>query len=343
MSADKPKILLFYTGGTIGMVRGAGGELKPFNFEHLLEQVPELSQLNCDIETTSFEHPVDSSVMKPSHWVEMADIIEKAYDDFDGFVILHGSDTMAYTSSALSFILENVAKPVILTGSQLPIGMLRSDARENIITAMEIASARTEDGKPMVPEVAVYFEYILHRGNRVYKYSSQSFDAFDSPNHPILAESGVDLHIFKDKIWKGADAPLKVHRNLESNISVLHFYPGIERDIIEHTLLRGNRKGVILHTFGAGNAPMDPWLDEAIQEAIANDTVVVNVTQCKAGGVDQWKYAAGAHLARLGVISAGDMTLEAAITKTMVLLGEGWTAAEFRVKFESSLCGERSN
>lgn len=343
MNREIPKILLFYTGGTIGMVRGAGGELHPFDFEHLLEQVPELTQVNCEITTTSFEHPVDSSVMKPSHWVEMADIIESHYDEYDGFVILHGSDTMAYTSSALSFILENLKKPVILTGSQLPIGMLRSDARENIITAMEIAAARTADGEPMVPEVAVYFEYLLHRGNRVYKYSSQSFDAFDSPNYPLLAESGVDLHINRDKIWHGGDEPLKVHRNLESNISVLYFYPGIERDIVEHTLLRGNRKGVILNTFGAGNAPMDPWLDDAIRTAIANDIVIVNVSQCKAGGVDQWKYAAGAHLARLGVIGAGDMTLEAAITKTMVLLGEGWTGVEFREKFESSLCGERTN
>lgn len=325
------------------MVRGAGGELRPFNFEHILEQVPELSQLNCEVETLSFEHPVDSSVMNPSHWVEMADIIELNYDQYDGFVILHGSDTMAYTSSALSFILENLQKPVILTGSQLPIGMLRSDARENIITAMEIAAARTAENKPMVPEVAVYFEYVLHRGNRVYKHSSQSFNAFHSPNYPLLAESGVDLHIYNERIWHSSSLPLKVNRNLETNISVLHFYPGIERDIIEHTLLRGNRKGVILHTFGAGNAPMDPWLDEAIQKAIANGTVVVNITQCKAGGVDQWKYAAGAHLARLGVIAGGDMTLEAAITKMMVLLGEGWSGDDFKQRFELSLCGERNN
>ncbi|NVK26697.1 MAG: asparaginase [Flavobacteriia bacterium] len=337
------RILLIYTGGTIGMVRGAGGELEPFNFENLLEQVPELGQLNCEIDTRSFEHPIDSSLMKPHHWLEMAAIIGDNYDNYDGFVLLHGSDTMAYTSSALSFLLENVAKPVILTGAQLPIGMLRSDARENIITAMEIASAHDENGKPVVPEVAVYFEYTLHRGNRLYKYSSQSFDAYDSPNYPVLAESGVDLHIYEDRIWRGAREPLKVHKELETNISVLHFYPGLDRDIIEHTLLRGNRKGVILHTFGAGNAPMDPWLAEAISEAISNGTVVINVTQCKAGGVDQWKYAAGAHLARLGVISGGDMTLEAALTKSMVLLGEGWRGSEFRDKFEQSLCGERSN
>lgn len=325
------------------MVRGAGGELEPFNFSHLLEQVPELKQLPCQIDTYSFEHPVDSSIMKPRHWVEMARIVRDHYDEYDAFVILHGSDTMAYTSSALSFLLENVAKPVILTGAQLPIGMLRSDARENIITAMEIASAHDEEGNPLVPEVAIYFEYTLHRGNRVYKYSSQSFDAYDSPNYPILAESGVNLHIYRDRIWEGTGEPLVVHTELETNISVLHFYPGLDRDIVEHTLLRGNRKAVILHTFGAGNAPMDPWLDESIQQAIANGVEVINVTQCKAGGVDQWKYAAGAHLARLGVISAGDMTLEAAITKTMVLLGEGWKGDEFRSKYERSLAGERSN
>ncbi len=337
------KILLIYTGGTIGMVRGSGGELAPFDFDHLLEQVPELAQLPCHIDTTSFEHPVDSSVMKPEHWINMAEIIRDRYEEYHGFVILHGSDTLAYTSSALSFLLENIAKPVILTGSQLPIGMLRSDARENIITAMEIASAKEDDGSPTVPEVAVYFEYTLHRGNRVYKYSSQSFDAFDSPNYPILAESGVNLHIYKDRVWRGASEPLKVHTQVETNVSVLHFYPGIDREIIEHTLLRGDRKAVILHTFGAGNAPMDPWLDEALQEAIANGVIVLNVTQCRAGGVDQWKYAAGAHLARIGVVSAGDMTLEAAITKTMVLLGEGWQGSEFRTRFEQSLCGERSN
>lgn len=337
------KILLIYTGGTIGMVRGSGGELAPFDFDHLLEQVPELAQLPCHIDTTSFEHPVDSSVMKPEHWINMAEIIRDRYEEYHGFVILHGSDTLAYTSSALSFLLENIAKPVILTGSQLPIGMLRSDARENIITAMEIASAKEEDGSPTVPEVAVYFEYTLHRGNRVYKYSSQSFDAFDSPNYPILAESGVNLHIYKDRVWRGASEPLKVHTQVETNVSVLHFYPGIDREIIEHTLLRGDRKAVILHTFGAGNAPMDPWLDEALQEAIANGVIILNVTQCRAGGVDQWKYAAGAHLARIGVVSAGDMTLEAAITKTMVLLGEGWQGSEFRTRFEQSLCGERSN
>lgn len=337
------KILLIYTGGTIGMVRGSGGELAPFDFNHLLEQVPELAQLPCHIDTTSFEHPVDSSVMKPEHWINMAEIIRDRYEEYHGFVILHGSDTLAYTSSALSFLLENIAKPVILTGSQLPIGMLRSDARENIITAMEIASAKEDDGSPTVPEVAVYFEYTLHRGNRVYKYSSQSFDAFDSPNYPILAESGVNLHIYKDRVWRGASEPLKVHTQVETNVSVLHFYPGIDREIIEHTLLRGDRKAVILHTFGAGNAPMDPWLDEALQEAIANGVIILNVTQCRAGGVDQWKYAAGAHLARIGVVSAGDMTLEAAITKTMVLLGEGWQGSEFRTRFEQSLCGERSN
>lgn len=337
------KILLIYTGGTIGMVRGSGGELAPFDFDHLLEQVPELAQLPCHIDTTSFEHPVDSSVMKPEHWINMAEIIRDRYEEYHGFVILHGSDTLAYTSSALSFLLENIAKPVILTGSQLPIGMLRSDARENIITAMEIASAKEDDGSPTVPEVAVYFEYTLHRGNRVYKYSSQSFDAFDSPNYPILAESGVNLHIYKDRVWRGASEPLKVHTQVETNVSVLHFYPGIDREIIEHTLLLGDRKAVILHTFGAGNAPMDPWLDEALQEAIANGVIILNVTQCRAGGVDQWKYAAGAHLARIGVVSAGDMTLEAAITKTMVLLGEGWQGSEFRTRFEQSLCGERSN
>ncbi len=337
------KILLIYTGGTIGMVRGEGGELAPFDFEYLLEHVPELKQLSCSIETTSFEYPIDSSVMKPEHWVCMAEMVRDGYDQYDGFVVLHGSDTLAYTSSALSFLLENLAKPVILTGSQLPIGMLRSDARENIITAMEIASSKSHDGLPAVPEVAVYFEYVLHRGNRVYKYSSQSFDAFDSPNYPILAESGVDLHIYKDRVWNGAKGDLKVHTTLETNVSVLHFYPGMDREIVEHTLLRGNRRAVILHTFGAGNAPTDAWLDKALEMALANGVIIINVTQCRAGGVDQWKYAAGAHLARLGVVSAGDMTLEAAITKTMVLLGEGWQGAEFRTKFEQSLCGERSN
>ncbi|NVK05463.1 MAG: asparaginase [Flavobacteriia bacterium] len=337
------KILLIYTGGTIGMVRGESGELQPFNFDSLLEQVPELKQVPCEIDTFSFEQPVDSSVMKPSHWVQMAEIVRDRYNDYDGFVILHGSDTMAYTSSALSFMLENLRKPVILTGAQLPIGMLRSDARENILTAMEIASARTSEGEPAVPEVAIYFEYTLFRGNRVYKYSSQSFDAYDSPNYPFLAESGVDLQIYHDRILHQDNGQLSVHTNLETNITLLHFYPGLDRDVIEHTLLRGNRKAVILHTFGAGNAPMESWLDDAIREAIANGTQIINVTQCRAGGVDQWKYAAGAHLARLGVISAGDMTLESTLTKAMVLLGEGWEGSEFRIKFEQSLCGERSN
>ena len=293
------KILLIYTGGTIGMVQShATGALKPFDFKHLKNEVPELMRLSVTLESISFKEPIDSSNMHPRIWIQLAEIIETNYQKFDGFVILHGSDTMAYTASALSFMLENLGKPVILTGSQLPIGIIRTDGKENLITAIEIAAAKINN-QPAVPEVAVYFEYELYRGNRTLKYNAAHFDAFKSPNYPVLAEAGVNIEYNSNYILKKSKKKLIVHKQLDNDIVILPLFPGISKKITSSILQITGLKAVVLHTFGAGNAPTEEWFINEISQAVKSNVIIYNVTQCLEGSVIQGKYETSSLLKRI--------------------------------------------
>lgn len=318
------------------------GSLKPFDFKSLTKQVPELNRFQLALHSVSFKKPIDSSNMHPRVWIELAEIIEKNYEVFDGFVILHGSDTMAYTASALSFMLENLSKPVILTGSQLPIGIIRTDGKENLITAIEIASAKDNKGKPLVPEVAVYFEYELFRGNRVLKYNSEHFDAFQSPNYPTLAEAGVNITYNFNYINKPSQKKLLVHKKLDNDILVLSLFPGISKKITQSILETKDIKAVVLHTFGAGNAPTDEWFIDLIKKAIDKGIIIYNVTQCLEGRVIQGKYETSALLQKTGVIGGEDVTLEAAVTKLMFLLGQNLPLKKTKELLAQNLRGEIS-
>ncbi|MFL9845325.1 asparaginase [Flavobacterium rhizosphaerae] len=339
----KPKILLLYTGGTIGMVKNfETGALKVFNFKKLLQQIPELKQLDCDIETFSFEAPIDSSNMDPSQWEKIAQIIIAHYDAFDGFVVLHGSDTMSYTASALSFIVQNLAKPIILTGSQLPIGDLRTDAKENLITAIQIASLQ-ENGTSVIKEVCLYFEYKLYRGNRTTKISAEHFHAFTSPNYPALAESGVHLKINDAALYAPEiKSGLQINYTLDGNVAIVKLFPGINATVLQAMLSIPGLKGVILETYGSGNAPSSHWFVGILQKAIEKGLHIVNVTQCSGGRVNMGQYETSTLLKEIGVISGADITTEAAITKMMYLLGKETAPHNFKEQFETPLCGEMS-
>jgi L-asparaginase len=340
---SKAKILLIYTGGTIGMMKDfETGALKAFNFSKLLQKIPELKQLDCDIETVSFEKPIDSSNMNSSEWSKIATIIEDNYSLFDGFVVLHGSDTMSYSASALSFMFENLSKPIIFTGSQLPIGDLRTDAKENLITAIQIASLR-QDNTPVISEVCLYFEYKLYRGNRTTKINSENFNAFISPNYPILIESGVNLKTFPDLFLPKVRAEkLKTHRNLNHNVAIIKMFPGISESVLTAILDIPQLKGIVLETYGAGNAPTEHWFLELLHNAIKNGLQIVNVTQCSIGSVTMGKYETSTALKEIGVISGKDITTEAAITKLMYLLGQNVSRDDFKTLFETALRGEMS-
>ena len=336
-------ILLIYTGGTVGMHKNPEtNALAPVNFEILKSDIPELDLLDCNIEYLSFEKPIDSSEMNPERWVELAGMIADNYHSFDGFVILHGSDTMAYTASALSFLLENLGKPVILTGSQLPLGILRSDARENLMNSLEIASMIGSDGNALVQEVTVYFESRLYRGNRVFKNSSENFEAFESYNYPVLAESGVNLKFNMTALSRLQNGVFMAHNKMTSKVAVITLFPGITGAIINAVHEKGV-KGIILQTYGSGNAPYSDHLFEAIDEAIKSGIKIANISQCKAGTVVPGKYESGMMLKKLGVLNGKDMTLEAGITKMMFMLTLRLSEKAFNKMYSESLKGELTN
>ncbi len=334
---------MLYTGGTIGMISDPDhGMLVPFDFHYLLEKIPDIAQLDCVIDTDSLDRPIDSSNIKPDHWLRLARRIADGYEEYDGFVILHGSDTMAYTASALSFLLQNLSKPVVLTGSQLPIGVARSDARENLLTALEIAMARRADGQAMVPEVCVYFEYLLFRGNRCHKISTEDFEAFSSLNYPKLAEAGVNIKYNTNYINPPATDSLRLYEHFEQQIGVLTVFPGMTESYVNSVLSIPDLKAIIIRSFGSGNAPMDYWFLQALKEAIARGLTVINISQCAGGGIALGKYEASKAMLEMGVISGGDMTFEAGLTKLMFLLGQELDEEEFRTLYQSNLRGELS-
>jgi L-asparaginase len=339
---SKTSILLIYTGGTIGMVRDfKTGALKAFNFDKLLKNIPELQLLECTISTVSFKEPIDSSNMNPDYWVTICNLIAKDYDKYHGFVVLHGSDTMSYTASALSFMLENLCKPVIFTGSQLPIGDLRTDAKENLITAIQLASLR-ENKAPLLQEVGLYFEYKLYRANRTTKISADHFEAFDSPNYPPLVTSGVELMINREALLKSNKDGLVVRYELVRDILLLKMHPGISEKMVRAMLSIPGVRGVILETYGAGNTTTKQWFVAAIKEAIEAGIPVVNVTQCIAGKVQMGNYETSIQLKEIGVISGKDITTEAALVKMMYLLGQEIDSGSFKAYFEKPLRGELS-
>jgi len=338
----KPNILIVYTGGTIGMVKDyKTNALKSFDFSQIVEKIPELQQLNCSIETISFDEAIDSSNMNTEYYIDIVEIIEENYTKFDGFVVLTGSDTMSYISSAVSFMFENLQKPVIFTGSQLPIGDLRTDAKENLITSIEIACTRKGEN-PIISEVCLYFEYKLYRANRSTKINAEQFEAFASLNYPPLAESGVHLYFNEPLLHqpKNRNEQLIVRKKLDTNIVILKLFPGITEQTVKHLLEVSNLKGVVLETFGAGNAPTLFWFLKLLENAIEKGIKIVNITQCAGGSVIQGHYETSVALKEIGIINGKDMTTEAAIAKMMYLLGEKLSKNDFKNYFEKSLRGE---
>ncbi|MDE5899984.1 MAG: asparaginase [Muribaculaceae bacterium] len=342
MKRVKPRILIIYTGGTIGMIENQStGALEPFDFDHLIDNVPKVKMLNYTIEHIQVNPPIDSSDMSPERWIEIASHIRDNYDCYDGFVVLHGTDTMAYTASALSFILANLRKPVIITGSQLPIGEVRTDGEENLITALQIAAAVNQDGLPTVQEVAILFENYLWRGNRATKMSADNFNAFKSNNYPPLAKIGLGINFNDESMLHNVGSrPLEMRGNMDANVMFIDLYPGMTESTLRHQLATPGIKGVVLKTFGAGNTPTSKWFVDLLKQAIDQGLVIVNVTQCVNGGVHEKRYVSSDRLASIGVVSGHDITSEAAITKLMYLFGLGLSGDEVKSAMNRSLAGE---
>ncbi len=330
-------ILLIYTGGTIGMkTNPETGSLAPFDFDQIEAEVPELRKFNITLDTLTFDPVIDSSNVQPDQWSDLARLIADKEPHYDGFVVLHGTDTMAYTASALSFMLENLAKPVVFTGSQIPIGVLRTDGRENLVSAIEIAASG------LVPEVSIYFQNSLLRANRTTKYNAEHLNAFRSPNYPPLAEAGVSIKYHPQWVrpLPGEPLPLRAHTTLDPSVAVVWIFPGITPAIFRGMLALEGLRGVVLETYGSGNAPTEGWFVEALREAVDRGVVAVNVTQCAAGSVDMELYDTGRALRQVGVVSGRDLTTEAAVTKLMYLLGKGLPVEEVRRTMGRSIRGE---
>ncbi|MBO5779952.1 MAG: asparaginase [Muribaculaceae bacterium] len=343
---SKPRILILYTGGTIGMIEDSvTHSLRPFDFSHLIDNVPKIKMLDYDIHHIQFEPPIDSSDMQPEKWSDIVRQIEKHYDDFDGFVVLHGTDTMAYTASALSFMLQNLNKPVIITGSQLPIGEVRTDGEENLITALQIAAAIDPlDGGPMIREVAILFENYLWRGNRATKKSADNFNAFKSYNYPQLANIGLGITFNQEALWRKApDGPLKAYTDLDQSVMYVDLFPGLTERVLRHQLSTPGVRGIVLRTYGAGNGPTSQWFYDAIVDAVADGKVIINITQCISGGTYTRRYYAGNRLLDAGAISGRDMTSEAALCKLMHLFGLGLSTEEIKQRITEPLRGEISD
>ena len=341
-NSNLPSVLLIYTGGTIGMIQNSEtGALESFKFDKLIENVPELKRFNYRIDSYQFSSPIDSSDIEPTAWSKLVQVINDNYDSYDGFVVLHGTDTMAYTASALSFMLEDLHKPVVLTGSQLPIGMLRTDGKENLITSIEIAAARNDDGTPVVPEVCIFFENHLLRGNRTTKINAENFNAFRSYNYPPLATAGINIKYERDRIAKpDFTKPLKPHYACDTNVIVLTLFPGLQENIIRNILNTPGLRAVVLKTYGAGNAPQKPSFIKLLREAIERGIVIVNVSQCLAGPVQMRLYETGLRLLDAGVIGGYDSTVECLLTKLMFLLGQNKSSQEITELMKIPLAGE---
>ena len=336
------KVLLIYTGGTIGMgCNPQTGVLEPLNFNHLISNMPEFSYIKADVDTYQFSNPVDSSDMSPMMWIQLVNIISERYDQYDGFVVLHGTDTMAYTASALSFMLENLTKPVILTGSQLPIGQLRTDGKENLITSIELASAKNRSGHAIVPEVCIYFSGRLLRGNRSTKQNADGFNAFNSFNYPHLCDAGVGFNFNHHFILKpDFTRPMIPHTKLDPNVVIFSLFPGIQENIVRHVLDAPELKGIVMRSYGSGNAPRQEWLLRILREASDRGVTVINISQCISGFVEMNRYNNGYQLKNAGVISGYDSTVESAATKLMFLQGKYSDNTLIRKDMNRALCGE---